>query len=1070
MKTSTLQKNFILFVSLILSTYSYATNVVNVPTAGQLSSILTQEQKDTITSLKITGFLDSDEIWWGDSDFYTLNNMPNLQHLDLYDVVVTNNKIPSSAFSDKTFLKSVVLPMNIKTIGNDAFSYCSSLSQVSFSEDIETIGSSAFYGCTSLSGSINFPSTLTTISDYAFYRCNRLAKISFSEGLQVIGRSAFSECYQLTGQIEFPSTIMNIGDYAFYSCGKLSSCKIKATTPPTLGGSTSLGFIKTVYVPITSASLYQNANYWTDKIIIDGDIPVSITLNITTPGTLGEKILEQFDYLRNINSLTVSGILNSTDFNYIKNDMVSLISVDMSGCINTELPDELFYNRDGLLEIKLPLGLKKMGTSCFYDCNALSAPEWPESLVEICIYAFYNCYNFRELQFPNSLKYIRNSAFENCTNISSIAFSNTLLTIENSAFRNNNSLIEAILPNSVTSIGGSAFRDCSSLENVSIPDHITTINSYTFSGCVALSSIILPSQLQILYDYAFNNCIKLTNLILPAGLITLYNPFSGCTGLEQVICLQPTPPVLSWDAFGGIDKSKCELLVPFWAETNYKLADYWKLFPNISIHTNELTYLPISGVLTLQPNALSLGNPTVELFTEAFLSVRENTVFNMTKYIQRQQLGYDWYWYDNIYSSLISETSSMRADSVMINIKAYSGSWYYFSIPFDANVSDIEITEGVLYAIRRYNGATRANIGAGNSWENVTESDILYANQGYIIQFNKEVDKFILKAINNENKNKIFTNETVKIALNEHVSEFEHNRSWNFIGNPYPCYFDISQIDYSAPITVRDGSSYLALSLTDDEYVLKPMQAFFIQKPVDVNEIIFNLSGRQSDENITTKSTLRSSSSRTLYNLAITNNDNADKTRIVINSSANMDYEIEKDASKFMSDDKSIPQLFSLDVNQTQYAINERPLGTGIIPLGFYAGESGDYTLSLNISGNERSQAILVDKFLKKETNLSLSDYTFNTSEGTFTNRFELRISNSVTSVENIDLKEVQIKIENGRILIETEIGSNISLISVAGLVLKDVKSVQNTTNFDVEQGIYILMINGKSYKIIVSK
>ena len=38
-----------------------------------------------------------------------------------------------------------------------------------------------------------------------------------------------------------------------------------------------------------------------------------------------------------------------------------------------------------------------------------------------------------------------------------------------------------------------------------------------------------------------------------------------------------------------------------------------------------------------------------------------------------------------------------------------------------------------------------------------------------------------------------------------------------------------------------------------------------------------------------------------------------DRTRVVINPEASMDYEMSRDAAKFMSDDKDVPQLFTLD-------------------------------------------------------------------------------------------------------------------------------------------------------------
>ena len=1100
-------------------------NTVNVPTAGTLSSILTQQQKDTITSLKLTGFLNSTPAWYGSGDFYTLREMKNLQYLDLSGVTINDNTIPEQAFYDKSSLKGIVFPVNLQKINNYAFGYCTSLSgeltfpssltniesgtfynctslsgelnlpssltnigedafrdcssltKVSFSEGLKTIGSQAFYNCTSLSGELTFPSSLTSIGNNAFRNCSSLTKVSFSEGLKTIGSYAFENCSGLSGELTLPSTLAQIDSYAFNGCNKLTTCKSLAVAPPTVNDYYyyyPLGNIQAVYVPTASVSAYKSANFWKDKIIIGGT-PVSVEINVTTAGTLGEKILEQVSFVNDVNILKVSGPLNTTDFNRIKDDMKSLISVDLSGCINTELPNNLFYGKGGLLDVKLPVNLTKIGSSVFVNCYALATPEFPSTLEEIGNEAFYDCYNFYALNLPNSLKTIGSSAFRYCTNLASVNFPNSLSSIGSSAFANCPLLQSVVIPNNVSGIGSSAFADCSVLNQVTIPDHIARIESSTFSNCTSLLSIQLPSALIYLGSSAFYNC-PLTQVTLPAGLATISgSAFGNCSKLQKVICLQSTPPALTSDPFSGITKSNCELSVPFWAETAYKLADVWKQFTNVSTYNTEIADLSINSTLVFGNGIRLLGNPNVTLLPTGNFTVKGNDAFNIKKYIQIHQLSsyYDenWNYKQNAYSSLISESSAMRADSVVINFTGISGGqWQFISFPFDVKVSDIEVRPGVLYAIRKYDGATRATMGTGNSWKNMTADSTMRANQGYIVQFNKTTDKFIVKAINNGNKNNIFSNTAQKIALQEYVSEFAHNRSWNFMGNPFPSYFDIRYIDYNAPITVRDGNNYLALSLTDDDYVLKPMQAFFVQKPVETSEIVFNLIGRQTDAIITPRAELRSASSRTLYNLILSNDNYSDKTRIVINPEASMDYEMEKDASKFMSDDVKSPQLFSLDNNQIQYAINERPLNNGIIPLGIYIGEAGNYAVSLNASTRNDQEIFLIDRLNDKAVALSAVDYLFDSEEGIFTNRFELHISYAPTKMNTVSEDLVKVFSTDQKIIVEAAAGSEVTVFSLTGQVLRKTLTTQNRIDFSVEPGAYIVTVDQKSYKVLVSK
>ncbi len=107
-------------------------------------------------------------------------------------------------------------------------------------------------------------------------------------------------------------------------------------------------------------------------------------------------------------------------------------------------------------------------------------------------------------------------------------------------------------------------------------------------------------------------------------------------------------------------------------------------------------------------------------------------------------------------------------------------------------------------------------------------------------------------------------------------------------------------MDYTSPITIWDtrNRTYTAVSTEDDNYILSPMQAFFIQKPVEMKEISFSAEGRQLDATVRQRTTNRSaiSSDRTVFNFALNDGIYTDRTRIVINPEASMDYEMSRDA------------------------------------------------------------------------------------------------------------------------------------------------------------------------------
>ena len=83
-----------------------ATHVtVEVPTAGQLNSLIQDANCDSIT---ISGNLNG-------NDFrFIQNNMPNLIYLNIAKVIIPDNKIPSSGLQSKTTLQQIILPDNVR--------------------------------------------------------------------------------------------------------------------------------------------------------------------------------------------------------------------------------------------------------------------------------------------------------------------------------------------------------------------------------------------------------------------------------------------------------------------------------------------------------------------------------------------------------------------------------------------------------------------------------------------------------------------------------------------------------------------------------------------------------------------------------------------------------------------------------------------------------------------------------------------------------------------------------------------------------------------------------------------
>lgn len=189
---------------------------------GELQGLI-EEESLTGSSLVVSGAIDA-------RDLAAMEHLPStLTTLDLSKANINPLTVSTRKYFGKTLfaegelpgytffksgLSTLVLPTNIKTIGDGAFS-ASSLQSIEIPEGVESIGDYAFYGCPDLK-SVKLPSTLKTIGKGAFGNCHNLKSVTFSASSQIseLPERTFAGCVQLAS-ISLPSTIIKIGKEAF---------------------------------------------------------------------------------------------------------------------------------------------------------------------------------------------------------------------------------------------------------------------------------------------------------------------------------------------------------------------------------------------------------------------------------------------------------------------------------------------------------------------------------------------------------------------------------------------------------------------------------------------------------------------------------------------------------------------------------------------------------------------------------------------------------------------------------------------------------------------------------------
>ena len=184
----------------------------------------------------------------------------SLTSVNIPDSVTT---IGEGAFGYCDSLTSVNIPDSVTTIGIYAFCNCTSLTSVAIPDSVTTIGMATFYECTSLT-SVAIPDSVTTIDGSVFSGCTSLTSVTIPDSVTTIGYAAFYDCSSLTS-VNIPDSVTTIGQCAFENCTSLTSVYCKATTPPSLGGTSvfdSNGSGRKIYVPAGSVNAYKSATNW----------------------------------------------------------------------------------------------------------------------------------------------------------------------------------------------------------------------------------------------------------------------------------------------------------------------------------------------------------------------------------------------------------------------------------------------------------------------------------------------------------------------------------------------------------------------------------------------------------------------------------------------------------------------------------------------------------------------------------------------------------------------------------------------------------------------------------------
>ncbi len=480
------------------------------------------------------------------------------------------------AFYGNTQIKSVSIPVTVRSIGAYAFYGCTSLETVVLSQTdsaaISEIGDYAFFGCASLktvrfvdslslekfgkyvfddtvfvdtideesdflivggvlvryhgtSATVNVPSAVTYIATDAFKDKGYITSVSLNSAkrLVCVDEYAFQNCIGLK-EISFPASVNRIADYAFYGCSYLFSVKYAAEKE-----NVDVGY----YAYKAAGTFYNLPVYETfsDSEVHQIRFMASATEEYDLNGSAFVSPYELEDY---------EGIFLGWYFDdqiYKKRAVFPMyITEDTKLFARFETED---YNSDGIVFDLNDNDTYSVAAYTGTDSFVI-VPETYKNIPVTGVKSDVFGSNVYDFSLPEDIDEIAENAFTRSGWYQSFAgdfviYNDILIAYKGSA-------ADVVVPSYVTMIANGAFRDNKTLKHVTLPTTINRIVRDLFNGCSSLETITIGSEVMSIEDSAFANCISLREVDF-SNAISLtsvaYNAFENTKWLaeQNVDCL-----------------------------------------------------------------------------------------------------------------------------------------------------------------------------------------------------------------------------------------------------------------------------------------------------------------------------------------------------------------------------------------------------------------------------------------------------------------------------------------------------------------------------------------------------
>ena len=431
-------------------------------------------------------------------------------------------EIGDGVFANNLFIKKLVIPESVKSLGNKMCYGAKNLEEVVLPNNITVIPDYAFEKCSSLT-KINIPTSLVQIRANAFSQ-TALKEFIAPESLKEIWLYAFKDAKELTN-VELKN-VTEIGDMVFENCEKLESIVIPETLEEigasVFGGCSSLHDIDLPNKPLAlDHNTFYGSAYYEDK------------------SNWENGVLYVDNYLLAINS----DFLNVTEYE-VKEGTIAIAN------------NAFLNNAKNLTKITLPEGLKLIGEKAFSSLYKLESVNIPSSVDTIGYNAFAstgiygNDTNWSDngLYIDGWLVNVQNtkiSEFEVKEGTIGVSNGSDVSFIPSRARK----ITKLTLPSSLRYIGKNSFKQLTLIKEISLAGSLEFIKEGAFAVCSSLEKVSLDecTNLALIGDQAFSQA-KINEITIPESVLEMGELVFNQNRANLIVHCMVSEKPDSWDS------------------------------------------------------------------------------------------------------------------------------------------------------------------------------------------------------------------------------------------------------------------------------------------------------------------------------------------------------------------------------------------------------------------------------------------------------------------------------------------------------------------------------------------